>query len=391
MADSFLGWFDFELEGTKLNRDKILNLQLTNQLVTKMHQILGPFMLRRVKADVNLNLPPKKELVVTAPLTREQRDLFTAVRENTLVEYLTAKFEALDVRVPRTRELSVGLRHKYMAVRRLSCHPFLFPHPEYPIDYEPEASLVARSGKMMLLDQILRALLVDEADQKHKVLLFSQYTTFLTIVQYYLESKGWGHARLDGSVGHEERKAAIAKFHNDPECKLFLLSTKAGGLGLNLVAADTVVLLDSSDNPAVDLQAMDRAHRMGQDRPVTVFRFISEFEQMVYERAQSKRQLEKMVIGQGKLNDKTGLGSSSEPDAAAASSSSAPTTAAAVADTEEDGDGKEQAAEFNAILEQLLQEVDGESIQVLKPGQDAISEERLARLLAMRAKLEDDV
>ncbi|ORZ32419.1 SNF2 family N-terminal domain-domain-containing protein [Catenaria anguillulae PL171] len=368
-VDSFLSWFDFELEGQALDRNKILTAETSNQLVSKMHALLGPFMLRRVKNDVNLSIPPKKELVIVHPLTQEQRDLFRAIRYKQSTEYFTSLFESFNEPPPKTSSYTV--RNAGMALRRVCCHPFLFPHPAFPHEYEPEASLVTRSGKMMLLDQLLHELLVVEAEQKHKVLLFSQFTTFLTLVQYYLEGKGWSHVRLDGNVHHLERKEAIAEFHNNADCKVFLLSTKAGGLGLNLTEADVVILLDSDYNPQNDLQAMDRAHRLGQRRPVTVFRFLSDLENRVYQRAQAKRQLEKMVIGHGKLHDKTG---------AASVVAFETQTAEDISETD--------AKSFAETLDQLLQEEDGEKVAVLKEGEDAIRPELLKEVLDKRATWE---
>ncbi|KAI9217142.1 SNF2 family N-terminal domain-containing protein [Blastocladiella britannica] len=420
--DTFMGWFDFEVEGASLDRARILTMQMTNQLVTKMHAVLSPFMLRRIKADVNLALPPKKELVVVTPLSQEQSDMFLAIKSKTFPDHMDAQFAAAGLEPPKRSHYKT-VRHAGMALRRVCCHPFLFPHPAFPNDYDGDESIVMRSGKLMVLDQLLQALLVDEAPQKHKLLLFSQFTDFLTIVAYYLEMRGWGYVRLCGSVHHLERKEAIKTFHNDPDCQVFLLSTKAGGLGLNLTAADTVVLLDSDWNPQNDLQAMDRAHRMGQTRPVTVFRLISDLEHRVYQRAQAKRQLEKMVIGTGKLNDKTEQGSSSSvadvpsvpvpegADAAAAAAdtvapapatsrrsarqqkgaarSSTTTTATDASDGLSDYEGDDPAAvpdQFAEMLAQVLEEEDGERVAVMeKDARHALDAAALQDLLRKRA------
>merc|ERR1719447_2487779 len=127
----------------------------------------------------------------------------------------------------------------------------------------------------------------------------------LDIIADYLEFRGFEHSRLDGTMGMQDRQEHIHAFNTDPERFVFLLSTRAGGLGLNLMTADTVIIYDSDWNPQCDLQAQDRAHRMGQKRPVMVYRFITAntIDQKIVERAAAKRRLEKMVIKKGRFQD----------------------------------------------------------------------------------------
>ena len=163
--------------------------------------------------------------------------------------------------------------------------------------YPPPEELVAQSGKLALLDRLLKRLL----PAGHKTLIFSQMTSMLDILASYLEESGIQHGRLDGSIGWQERQEAIRWFSSDPECKVFLLSTRAGGLGINLTAADTCIIYDSDWNPQQDLQAMDRCHRIGQRRPVLVLRLASakSVEGRLLARARAKLQLERLVIKKG--------------------------------------------------------------------------------------------
>ncbi|KAK2693853.1 hypothetical protein QWA68_008400 [Fusarium oxysporum] len=187
-----------------------------------------------------------------------------------------------------------------LAQLRLVCNsPHNFYNPwiasrDLPVD----DSIVTASGKMLLLDRLLPRLFQDD----HKVLIFSQFTTQLDILEDYCrELRGWKVCRIDGSVAQDSRRTQIADFNSDPEYKVFLLSTRAGGQGINLASADTVILFDSDFNPQQDLQAQDRCHRIGQTRPVVVFRLATKdtVEETLLNSADAKRRLEKLVIKKG--------------------------------------------------------------------------------------------
>jgi ATP-dependent DNA helicase len=194
---------------------------------------------------------------------------------------------------------------------RLACnspHNFYNPWSEGQVVDE---SLVTSSGKMILLDRLLPGLFA----RGHKVLIFSQFNTSLNILEDYArELRGWNVCRIDGSVTQVERRDQIKQFNEDPELKLFLLSTRAGGQGINLAAADTVILFDSDWNPQQDLQAQDRAHRIGQTRPVVVFRLATKgtVEEKLLLDADAKRRLEKIVIRKGGLGQKLNHSEGSE-------------------------------------------------------------------------------
>lgn len=183
---------------------------------------------------------------------------------------------------------------------RLVCNsPLNFYNPwssnaELPID----ESVIASSGKMLLLDRLLPALFA----RGHKVLIFSQFKSQLDILEDYASGlRKWEVCRIDGGVAQDSRRQQIKDFNEKTKFKLFLLSTRAGGQGINLTAADTVILFDSDWNPQQDLQAQDRAHRIGQTKPVVIFRFATKgtVEEELLLSADAKRRLEKLVIKKG--------------------------------------------------------------------------------------------
>ncbi|KAK2630522.1 hypothetical protein QTJ16_001342 [Diplocarpon rosae] len=178
---------------------------------------------------------------------------------------------------------------------RLACnspHNFYNPWPE---DRPVDETLVTASGKMLLLDRLLKFLF----KRGHKVLIFSQFKTQLDLIQDYAqELRKWIVCRIDGSVSQEERQRQIKEFNENPEFRMFLLSTRAGGQGINLASADSVILFDSDWNPQQDLQAQDRAHRIGQKNPVIIYRLATKntVEEALLLNADAKRRLEKLVI-----------------------------------------------------------------------------------------------
>lgn len=132
--------------------------------------------------------------------------------------------------------------------------------------------MVEASGKLGVLDKLLKKLLAE----KHKTLIFSQFTIMLNVLEVFCRMRGYKFCRIDGNVSLEVRDKMVKTFYEDEEYNIFLLSTRAGGLGLNLVAADRVIIYDIDWNPQNDLQAMDRAYRIGQTKAVTVYRLVTE-------------------------------------------------------------------------------------------------------------------
>jgi SNF2 family DNA or RNA helicase len=192
-----------------------------------------------------------------------------------------------------------------MQLRKCCNHPFLFD--EEPTDGSiDDEKLVTAAGKMQVLDKMLSLLL----GKKHKILIFSQMTRMLDILEDYLILRRYQYCRLDGQTKFLDRQASMDAF-NDPTkaLQIFLLSTRAGGLGINLTGADTVILYDSDWNPTADNQAQDRCHRIGQTKDVVVYRLIIEnsFENRMLQRANAKRTLERVVLTGGEFSSQKKL------------------------------------------------------------------------------------
>ncbi|RWA03515.1 hypothetical protein EKO27_g11590 [Xylaria grammica] len=425
--EAFEVWFDFSDLQDEEGTAQFIEDKESQSLVSKIHKVLQPLLLRRIKADVAAYLPKKREYVLYAPMTKEQTDLYNVISdkktdtrgylENKVVERLTganntpnssrrssrqssraaselhagatpspvnnafslmmrpknktspqangaskasstpsrggSKRKASPTRetpvsksartsrqpTPSTTTRSRGRSRKslisykvsddvdedkldddafenmlakelesrddlvedyrdaeeieraetlelaklqiadkklgnpLMQLRLVCNTPHNFYNPwAYDTNEPIDESIVTASGKMLLLDRLLPALF----KRGHKVLIFSQFKTQLDILHDYCsELRGWNVCRIDGSVSQEERRRQIKDFNEDPEHKVFLLSTRAGGQGINLASADTVILFDSDWNPQQDLQAQDRCHRIGQTRPVVIYRFAT--------------------------------------------------------------------------------------------------------------------
>jgi ATP-dependent DNA helicase len=210
-----------------------------------------------------------------------------------------------------------------LIIRLVCSHPFLFDWPSDPKtrDLVVDDQLVNASGKMMVLERLLDELFA----RGHKVLIFSQFKIGLNIIEdWATEFKGWPLCRIDGETSAEDRREQMRIFQNGGDApdapRLFLLTTRAGGQGINLTAADTVIFYDQDWNPQMDAQAADRAHRIGQTKPVLIFRLISRHtvEARIMERATAKRQLEALVIAKGKFRAPTAAASKAQTAAEAA-------------------------------------------------------------------------
>ena len=406
--EHFESMFDFSDMQDKDGHKDIIDKERKARTVASLHAILKPFLLRRVKGDVETSLPSKREYILYAPLTPTQKELYRAIKDGDIRSYLEnqaieriggAKSEKLephkgkdirayfgrdaknqhskpleirggkrkaeittstpnksakssrsstpagslrstrrgakkdtyeelsdsayfkqleesdvssdeldeDEQANLDRSTTLAKAKKEVATKklgnplmqlRLACnHPHIF----LPPSQEPEdTTLITSSGKMLLLDRLLPHLFRNG----HKVLLFSQFSRQLDILEDYATLlRNWPVCRIDGSVKAEDRQDMIDAFNGSPSHKLFLLSTRAGGLGINLTSADTVILYDSDWNPQQDLQAQDRAHRIGQTRPVVVYRLATKgtVEQTLLEKADGKRRLEKLVMRKDKF------------------------------------------------------------------------------------------
>uniref|UniRef100_A0A8B9L8N8 Proliferation-associated SNF2-like protein n=1 Tax=Astyanax mexicanus TaxID=7994 RepID=A0A8B9L8N8_ASTMX len=344
---SFESWFDIStISGS--DSDNIVVNEREQNILNMLHQILTPFLLRRLKSDVTLEVPPKKEIVVYAPLTAKQEAFYRAIVDRTIakvlgqekvriltpsgrpkrrsrkvvdysekssespqdlekyIEKLQKEMEShfapvVDVQMPLDAHVNLKLQNVLMLLKRCCNHAYLIEYPLVPgtEEFKIDEQLVEASGKFMILDRMLPEL----KKRGHKVLIFSQMTSILDILMDYCYLRGYEYSRLDGSMKYSDREENMQKFSTDPEVFLFLLSTRAGGLGINLTAADTVIIFDSDWNPQADLQAQDRCHRIGQTKPVVVYRLITAntIDEKILERASAKRKLEKMVIHKNKF------------------------------------------------------------------------------------------
>ncbi|KAJ8447715.1 LOW QUALITY PROTEIN: hypothetical protein Cgig2_031769 [Carnegiea gigantea] len=259
------------------------------EVVQQLHKVLRPFLLRRLKSDVEKGLPPKKETILKVGMSQMQKQYYRALLQKDL--------EVVNAGGERKRLLNVA-----MQLRKCCNHPYLFQGAEPGPPYTTGDHLITNSGKMVLLDKLLPKL----KERGSRVLIFSQMTRLLDILEDYLMFRGHQYCRIDGNTGGEDRDASIEAFNKPGSEKfVFLLSTRAGGLGINLATADIVILYDSDWNPQADLQAQDRAHRIGQKKEVQVFRFCTEYtiEEKVIERAYKKLALDALVIQQGRLSE----------------------------------------------------------------------------------------
>jgi len=240
-------------------------------------QALRPFILRRTKEQVARELPSKTEQTVYCELEPEQRKLYDELRQH-YRDSLLRRIEIAGLANSKIQVLEALLR-----LRQAACHPGLLDSK--------------RSGDSSAKLDVLLEQLREVLDEGHKALVFSQFTSLLKILRARLSQEGILYEYLDGAT--RDRQTRVERFQNDKDCRLFLVSLKAGGLGLNLTAAEYVFILDPWWNPAVEAQAVDRAHRIGQTRPIFAYRLIARdtVEEKVLELQKTKRDLAAAMIG----------------------------------------------------------------------------------------------
>ncbi|KAL9317402.1 hypothetical protein ACSQ67_013919 [Phaseolus vulgaris] len=256
-------------------------------IIRRLHQVIRPFILRRKKDEVEKFLPGKSQVILKCDMSAWQKVYYQQVTDVGRV--------GLDNGSGKSK----SLQNLTMQLRKCCNHPYLFVG-DYDM-YNRKEEIVRASGKFELLDRLLPKL----RRAGHRVLLFSQMTRLMDILEIYLRLHDFKYLRLDGSTKTEERGNLLRKF-NAPESPffMFLLSTRAGGLGLNLQTADTVIIFDSDWNPQMDQQAEDRAHRIGQKKEVRVFVLVSvgSIEEVILERAKQKMGIDAKVIQAGLFN-----------------------------------------------------------------------------------------
>jgi chromodomain-helicase-DNA-binding protein 1 len=265
----------------------------TQEKLRDLHTAIAPFILRRTKETVESDLPPKTEKIIRVELSDVQLEYYKNI--------LTRNYAALS---DASNGHKQSLLNIMMELKKVSNHPYMFQGAEERVlggstrREDQIKGLITSSGKMMLLDQLLAKLKKDG----HRVLIFSQMVKMLDILGDYLRVRGYQFQRLDGTIPAGPRRMAINHFNaEDSDDFCFLLSTRAGGLGINLMTADTVIIYDSDWNPQADLQAMARAHRIGQKKPVNVYRLVAKqtIEEEVVKRARNKLFLEYLTIQAG--------------------------------------------------------------------------------------------
>jgi len=218
---------------------------------TRLRRLTQPFILRRTKAQVLSELPPRTEIVLPVELSAEETALYESLRREALDRLATLE-------APQSQK-SIQILAEMMKLRRACCNPQLVA---------PDSGI--RSSKLEAFARLLEELL----ENRHKALVFSQFVDHLTLIRQHLDARGIRYQYLDGSTPMQERKRRVDAFQAG-DGDLFLISLKAGGVGINLTAADYVIHMDPWWNPAVEDQASDRAHRMGQQRPVTIYRLVA--------------------------------------------------------------------------------------------------------------------
>ena len=241
-----------------------------------LSRALRPFILRRTKAQVAKELPEKLEQTIYCELERAQRKQYDELRDY-YRHSLLDQVQRLGIKRAKIQILEALLR-----LRQAACHPALISKKGEDASSAKLDILIPRLGEVV--------------EEGHKALVFSQFTSFLAIVKARLDREGFVYEYLDGKT--RDRRAPVERFQNDPNCSLFLISLKAGGLGLNLTAAEYVFLLDPWWNPAVEAQAIDRAHRIGQSKRVFAYRLIARdtVEEKVLSLQEKKRDLADAII-----------------------------------------------------------------------------------------------
>jgi len=273
-AESFMEWFEGPFSG-----DINFNAVEKEAVLDRLHRVLRPFVLRRTKTEVLKELVGKQEIVVSVPLSGPQKAMYDQIE----------KFNGFRIHDKQKRYDNASNEFK-----KIATHPWIYRKDEYEITND----IITVSGKFVFLDRLIPKM----HEFGHRMLFFCQSTRIMDLLSEYLDYRHEKYFRLDGSVPGQERERILEKFNRkDAEENIFMLSTRAGGLGVNLQTADTVVILTSDWNPQADLQAMARAHRIGQKNQVKVLRLVSNrtVEEKIISRAQHKLNTAKDVIDMG--------------------------------------------------------------------------------------------
>ena len=274
---------------------------LTNaDQIDRLHSVLKPYLLRRMKDDVEKSIPPLKETIIDIEMTTIQKTIYKALYENN--KGMLMKGSGFN--------FNTSMNNLEMQLRKCCNHPFMMRELQAELTKECRTQaeyinkLISCSGKMILLDKLVEKIIKEDS----KVLIFSQFTNMLLLIEEYLKVRSISFEKIDGGVKAKERQNSIDRFNNsNSKVNVFLLSTKAGGVGINLTSANVVIIFDSDWNPQNDVQATARAHRIGQENLVKVYRLITKktYEAEMFERASKKLGLDQAIFLGGAFNQTT--------------------------------------------------------------------------------------
>ncbi|KAK7558089.1 PHD/FYVE-zinc-finger like domain-containing protein [Phyllosticta citricarpa] len=288
---NLLQFLDDSINATELEEEYA---EMTNEKIKELHNLIRPFILRRTKAQVLTFLPPMAQIIVPISMSVLQKELYKSI--------LAKNPELLKVLFSSNRQLKLNerasLNNILMQLRKCLCHPFVYSQEieeRTDVAAVSHRNLVEASAKLQFLELLLPKLRA----AGHRVLIFSQFLDMLNIVEDFLDGMEMGYGRLDGTLGSLEKQKRIDEF-NAPGSSLFafLLSTRAGGVGINLATADTVIILDPDFNPHQDIQALSRAHRIGQKNKVLCFQLMTRasVEERIVQIGRKKMALDHVVV-----------------------------------------------------------------------------------------------
>ncbi|KAI9057725.1 hypothetical protein FKP32DRAFT_1597935 [Trametes sanguinea] len=283
------GWKDLEQLSKQYE-------ELTDELVKDLHVRLKPYFLRRIKSEV-LQLPPKNEVIVPVSMAPLQKEIYRSILSQNL-EILRKLAEGTDPSKRNNAMTKSNMNNMLMQLRKCIQHPYLVSDTIEPRGLSPQETherLVAASAKLRLLKMLLPKL----RSRGHRVLLFSQFVIALNIIEDFLIGEGIKYLRLDGNTKQADRQKDMDEFNKpDSDVFIYLLTTRAGGVGINLWSADTVIIFDPDYNPHQDLQAIARAHRYGQKKTVLVFKLMvkDSAEERIMQTGKKKLVLDHLIV-----------------------------------------------------------------------------------------------
>ncbi|KAK4056311.1 hypothetical protein OIO90_002755 [Microbotryomycetes sp. JL221] len=294
--------------GKWMNMDELTEryAELNPELVEEIRNILKPYFLRRTK-DLVLNLPPLTEIVVPVSMSVLQRQIYKNILERNAAAIEQIYQRALPATGYKAKARKTNFNNILMELRKTLCHPYIIAPEMEPLDVTPQqaqANLTEASAKFVLLASMLPKLKA----AGHRVLIFTQFKYMLTLLEKFLSGMKYKHLRLDGDTKQLDRQRGIDEFQAPgSEVFCYLLSTRAGGVGINLTSADTVIMFDQDFNPHQDIQAIARAHRIGQTKPVRVFKLLVKgtCEEKIFNAGNKKLGLDHLIIRRIDAKDET--------------------------------------------------------------------------------------